>query len=214
MAKATLTDRIQQAIEKNDAQQDRVPLGKGPIFQPARSYLSPTDSYEDEIGPTTELHSFHPGGNRGMWAIADQQHASVPVTVLKSSGNTNNNFVAAIQGGIPQNPQAPAGVWSAIPQMTASIKTKGPVMITAGVSVHSTVGNDTMMIAVYRDGNLIGNPYLHVLAAGAESLKNIVAMDDPPIGNHVYAIYWKPGSGTLTAVNNYRNLYVTNLTPQ
>jgi hypothetical protein len=82
--------------------------------------------------------------------------------------------------------------------------------------VSSSAANDTAGFALYRDGQLIGNHLTHTLpsTASAASLVQLSAMDNPPSGNHTYALYWSPGTGTLTAVSNQRNLYAINLTPQ
>jgi hypothetical protein len=209
-----LADRITAAIQANDTQSGRVPMGKGPQFQPARTYFSPTDSYEDNIGPDFGVHNFHQGSMRGMWSIAEQQQASVPVTAITKSGNTANNQLAAIQGGIPQNPQAPPGAWSGIPQMVTSIRTTGPVLINGNVTLHSSVSNDSIGLAIYRDGQLVGNHTSHTMPAGLPENMQISITDNPPTGQHVYAMYWSPGSGTLTANSNERNFSVLNLSPQ
>lgn len=211
-----LAERITKAIQANDTEQGRIPMGKGPEFMPARTYLSPTDAYEDEIGPDFPVHTLHQGSQRGMWSMAEQQQASVPVTAITSSGNADSGALAAIQGGIAQNPQAVASSWAAVPSMITNLNVKGPVIIQANVSVKSTSANDSAGFAIYRDGQLIGNHVTHTLSAqtGNASLVQLTAMDNPPIGNHVYALYWSPGSGTLVAVSNQRNLYAINLSPQ
>src|SRR5450631_3921955 len=104
-----LADRINKAIQANDTRSGLIK--RGPQASIARTYFSPTDSYEDEIGPSSPLVSFHPGAMRGMWSVAEQQQASVPVTAITSSGNSNSAALAAIQGGIAQNPRAPATTW-------------------------------------------------------------------------------------------------------
>jgi len=214
--KPSLVDRINAAIQANNTTQGLIPRGKGPEFPVARTYISPTDVYEDEIGPDPQTHSFHPGANRGMWSVPEQQQASVPVTAITSSGNSNSAALAAIQGGIAQNPRAPASAWAAVPSLITNLNVKGPVVITANVSVRSSVANDTAAFAIYRDGRLIGNHVTHTLPATASTstLVQLSAMDNPPSGNHVYAMYWSPGTGTLVAVSNQRNLYAINLSPQ
>ncbi len=215
MAKQTLTDRIDAAISANNATEGRTPIGRAPIASPARSYFSPTDSYENQIGFDNPQVSFAPGALRGMWSVADQQQASVPTTALKV-GNTNSNQLAAIQGGIPKNPVAPATIWASVPQMIMNLQVRGPVVIAASVSVQSSVANDTVGFAVYRDGKLIGNHVTTTLPATASTamLVQLSSMDTPPNGLHVYAMYWSPGTGTLTATSNQRNLYGVNLSPQ
>jgi hypothetical protein len=216
MAKPTLADRITAAIQANDTATGRVPMGTGSSSLPARTYFSPTDSYEDEIGPVSHVEHFAPGASRSMWAVADQQHASVPVTQLTSSGTTKNNLLAAIQGGLPQNPAAVASTWASVPQMITNVAVTGPVMIHANVSVHSSAANDQVGFAIYRDGKLIGNHLTHTTPATASSstIVQLSAMDTPPSGNHIYALYWSPGAGTLVATSNQRNLSAINLTPQ
>ena len=213
---STLTDRINAAIKANDTTQGRVPMGAGPVLTPARTYISPTDSYENEIGFDNPTDSLSPGAMRGMWAVNEQQQASVPVTQLTASGNTKSNALAAIQGGIPQNPEAVATTWAAVPQMIQTVKVSGPIMIQASVSVRSSAVNDTVGFAIYRDGQLVGNHVTHTTpaTASAATLVQLSAMDTPPSGNHVYALYWSPGTGTLVANSNQRNLYTINLTPQ
>lgn len=214
--KPSLVDRINAAIATNDTQTGRIPMGKAPEFPVARTYLSPTDSYENEIGPPGIAHGFSPGRMRGMWSVAEQQQASVPVTAITSSGNSNSAALAAIQGGIAQNPRAPATAWAAVPSLITNLSVKGPVIIQANVSVRSSVANDTAAFAIYRDGQLIGNHVTHTLPGTASSttLVQLTAMDNPPTGNHVYAMYWSPGTGTLVANSNQRNLYAINLSPQ
>lgn len=216
MSKPSLTDRINSAIQANNTTEGLIPMGKGPIPTPARTYLSPTDSYEDEIGFDSGTNSFHGGSMRNMWALADQQNASVPVTVLKSSGNTKSSGLASIQGGLVLNPVAPATTWSSVPQLITNLTTKGPVLIQGGVSVRSSAATDSIGVAIYRDGNLIGNHVTHTTPStvSAVSLVNLSTMDNPPPGLHVYSLQWSPGTGTLTAHSNQRNLNVINLFPQ
>lgn len=205
---------IDSAIEANSVAESGVPIDKGPVITPARSYLSPTDSYEDEIGFVNPLVNFHPGSVRAMWAVADQQQASVPTTALRV-GNTKSGVLAAVQGGIAQNPQAPPSVWGAVPSLILNINVKGPVLIQANTSVRSSVANDVAGFAIYRDGMLIGNHVTHTLPGTASpSLVQLSAMDNPSQGNHTYALYWSPGTGTLVANSNQRNLYAINLSPQ
>jgi hypothetical protein len=212
--KPSLADRITAAIQANNTTQGRIPMGLQ--FPVARTYISPTDSYENELGPEHIAQGFSPGAMRGMWAVADQQQASVPVTAITSSGNTKSAALAAIQGGIKQNPVAPAATWAAVPQLITNLSVKGQVQIQANVSVLSSVANDTAGFAIYRDGLLIGNHVTHTLpaTASAATLVQLTAMDNPPPGNHVYALYWSPGTGTLVANSNQRNLYAINLSPQ
>lgn len=215
MAKS-LVSRINDAIAANDTEQGRIPMGKGPQFMPARTYFSPTDSYEDEIGPDFPVHGLQNGAQRGMWSVLEQQQATVPVTAITSSGNSSSAALAAIQGGIAQNPVAPATQWAAVPSMITNLNVKGPVIIQANVSVKSSVANDTAAFAIYRDGQILGNHLSQTLpgTVAAASLVQLTAMDNPPSGNHVYALYWSPGTGTLVAVSNQRNLYAINLSPQ
>src|SRR5271157_1074538 len=214
--KPSLADRINAAIQSNDTKTERIPMGKGPVETPARTYTSPADSYEDDLGFKSELHSHSPGAMRGMWQVSDQQQANVPVTVLTSSGNSSNNAIGAIQGGIAKNPVAPATTWAAVPSMLLNLRVQGSVIIEANVSVRSSVANDTAGFAIYRDGKLIGNHVTHTLpaTASAAALIQLSAMDSPPSGNHLYALYWSPGTGTLVATSNQRNLYGINLIPQ
>jgi hypothetical protein len=215
MAKQTLTDRIDQAIDLNNNTQGRVPIGRSPIASPARSYFSPTDSYENEIGFDNPQSSFAPGALRGMWSVADQQQASVPTTALRV-GNANSNQTAAIQGGIAKNPVAPAATWATVPQMVMNLTARGPVIIAASVSVQSSVANDVAGFAIYRDGLLIGNHVTTTLPGTASTamLVQLSSMDTPPQGLHFYSMQWSPGTGTLTATSNQRNLYGVNLSPQ
>ncbi len=213
--KPSLTSRITNAIQSNAVSEVLLPSGKAPVEIPARTYISPTDSYDDEIGFNNPQVSHAPGAMRGMFVVKDQQQASVPVTQLTSSGNTNNNSLAAIQGGIAQNPVAPATVWSSVPQMLVNVRVAGPVIVQANVSVKSSVANDVAGFALYRDGKLIGNHVTHTLpaATGSASMVQLSTMDTPPAGNHVFSMMWSPGTGTLVAVSNQRNLYAVNLSP-
>jgi len=216
MAKQTLAERINSAIQKNDVRGGLVPVGHGPQVPPARTYLSPSDSYEDEIGYDSPVVGHAPGMRRGMWQVYEQQQAHVPVTNLTSSGNTNNNAVAAIQGGLTQNPVAPAATWAVVPQMILPVRAQGPVHIIANVSVRSSIANDIPGFALYRDGNLLGNHLTHTTPAtvSASSIVQLSVLDTPTTGQHIYALYWSPGTGTLIANSNQRNMYAINLTPQ
>lgn len=212
--KPTLADRINQAIDVFQEQDARVPTGKGPVLTPARTYISPTDAYEDDIDFANPTHTFAPGHMRAQWAVSEQQQASVPVTNLTSSGNIQSAQLAAIQGGIPQNPQAPASpTWATVPQMSTTIRTKGPVMIAANVTVHSSQANDQVGFAIYRDGQQIGSHMNHTLPVGVPTMIQMNSMDNPPAGSHVYSLYWQAGTGTLTANSNERNFYAMNLSP-
>lgn len=203
-------------LKGQNAQITTVPVGQGPDEHPARTYISPTDSYQDEIGFSSSLENHAPGGMRPMWQVYDQQQASVPSTVLTSSGAAKSNALAAIQGGIALNPRAPATTWAAVPQMIQNVRATGPIMIQANVSVRSTVASDQAAFAIYRDGQLIGNHVTHTLPStvSAVAMIQLSAMDNPPSGSHLYAMYWSPGTGTLVAHSNQRNMFAINLTPQ
>ena len=213
---ASLTDRINDAIQDNNTLQERVPIGFGPVLTPARTYTSPADSYENELGYNNPTVNFSPGAMRGMWQVADQQQANVPVTNLTKSGNSTSNQLAGLQGGIPENPRAPATVWSSIPQMIQSFSVTGPVIIQANVSVHSSVANDKAGFAIYRDGQPVGNRLVQTLPAtvSASTIVQLTTTDNAPTGRHLYSMEWSPGTGTLVATSNYRNLTVVNLSPQ
>jgi hypothetical protein len=211
---ASLTDQINGAIAESQQNDSRI---LNTWHQPpvARTYISPTDSYEDQLGYDSPTVNLAPGAMRGMWQVNDQQQASVPSTVNTVSGNTKSNASAAIQGGLRQNPVAPASAWAAVPQVITNLAVTGPVIIQANVSVHSTVASDKVGFAIYRDGQPIGNRLVHTTpaSASASTIVQLSATDSPPNGNHLYALYWSPGTGTLVATSNYRNLNVINLTP-
>lgn len=215
MAKPTLADRITAAIQANDAKSGAIPTGRGPQPIPARSYMTATDSYETQIGFDNPLMGNAPGSARPMFQVYEQQQAHIPVTNLRTSGGANSNAIAALQGGITQNPVAPATTWAVVPQMMLPVKATGPIHVIANVTVRSSSNNDDASFAIYRDGNLIGNKVTHLMATvGSPTLVQVSLVDSPPIGQHIYALYWSPGTGTLTAHSNQRNMYLMNLTPQ
>ena len=216
MSNPSLTERINSAIKANDTKTGAIPMGKGPVLTPARTYISPTDSYEDELGFDNPTVGLAPGANRGMWQVYEQQINHIPVTQLPSSGNSSSNAISAIQGGIAQNPKAPPSVWAAVPSMIQNVRVTGPIMVHANVSVRSSAANDQVAFALYRDGRLIGNHLVHTTpaTASAATIVQLSTVDNPPSGNHLYALYWSPGTGTLIANSNQRNLYTVNLTPQ
>lgn len=216
---AGLIDILQKLVPsifaKESAKQEIVSGGKVSVDPRARTYISPSDTYDSDIGYDSGLDTHSPGARRRMWYVAEQQNAHIPSTVLTSSGQTKSNVLAAIQGGIGQNPIA-ATTWSAMPSMQINMRTTGPVMVVANASVKSSAVSDTVAFAIYRDGLLIGNHVTHTLpsTASTSALIQLTAMDNPPVGNHLYALYWSPGTGTLVATSNQRNLYAINLMPQ
>ena len=215
MAKPTLTDRIDEAIQNNNKADASVPKGLGPVDVPVRSYVSPSYTYDTELGFESTLQHLSPGAMRPMWFVKDQQQASVPVTALTSSGTSRNTQITAIQGGIAKSPRSSPSGWAVVPQMNLGVKATNLVVVSASVSVRSTVAGDTASFALYRDGNLVGNHQTQSFPSSTTTaMIQMTLHDNPPPGYHSYALYWSPGTGILTAVSNQRNMYVTNLLPR
>jgi|SRR5579871_433002 len=199
----------------------RITSQQAPNVTPARSYASPMDVYEDEVGFDSPFSYLSTGTRRIMWQIPDIAITHTPLSSVLTSASQSADFTQAqiIGGGIPATTNAPASGWSVVPNMEATIIVNGPAQITASLIVQSNVANDTISFAVYRAGKQITPAYQQTTSnANTPTFVQISTVDNTllvhsPLNREVYQLYWKAGSGALTTTNNQRTFYVTNLVP-
>ena len=105
--------------------------------------------------------------------------------------------------------------------MEASVIANGPVHLTATLSVQSNVANDSVQFAFYRQGQQLSQAFVHTTPSvnNTPSLVNLSMIDEQPIvrgfkSNLVYSLYWKAGTGALTATGVSRSMYLISLVPQ
>lgn len=178
------------------------------------------DVYDENVAFVSPVARFSPGVLRQSWSHPEVALTHTPVSSLLSSGQAGNTQTAQIIGGVKQDVVAPTSAWGAVPNMQLVVRANGPVHVTASLSVKSTDASDVVSFAFYRNGSLVSQIFTHTTpsAAGKSSLVNL-SMIDTNVDAHgflnpeIYALYWKAGTGTLTAVGSQRSMYAINLTP-
>ncbi len=205
------------AIAENNAIQakQQLPPAAQPNPQPPRSFASPMDSYEMDLGYDSPFNHLAPGTMRAMWQIPDVALTHTPVNTIQTSGTPNTSQRNQIIGGVAGGAKAPVTGWAPVPNMQLQVKSSGPLSITAGLSVQSTQATDSVQFAFYRDGRQIGQIFTDTTSSTAnmQKLVNLSAVDVPPNGAHVYALFWKMGTGTLSTTGTARSIYTVNLSP-
>jgi hypothetical protein len=212
-----LNSSIGSAIEQNNetVAQDVLTAPKQPNPQPPRSYASPMDSYEDEVGYVSPFNHLAPGTMRPMWQIPDIALTHTSVSTLQSAGTQNSTQTAQIIGGVAGGVKAPVSGWGYVPNMQLQVSSTGPLFLTASCPVQSTTNSDVVSFAFYRDGQQIGQIFSQTLSSSANNPTtiNLTTIDSPPNGNHIYSLQWQAGSGTLSSAGTARSLTSMNLTP-
>jgi hypothetical protein len=212
-----LSSSITSALESNNEQiaREQLPPFRQPNPQPPRSYASPMDSYENEVGYDSPFNHLAPGATRPMWQIPDIALTHTPVSTLVRAGIPNSTQTAQIVGGVMGGVVAPASGWAPVPNMQLRVSSTGPLVLTASCGVQSTSASDAIQFAFYRDGNQIGQIFTQTTSsvAGMAGTISLSTIDQPPTGSHIYALYWKAGSGTLSSTGTARSLFSMNLTP-
>lgn len=155
-------------------------------------------------------------GTRAAWDSGTQKGAAVD-----SSGNLKlKNIVNAV--GSTSGPTTTSTTFVTIPEMTATITTKGnKVLITfSGTFLFSgtlTSGLITAFAAIFKDGVQVSGWSAHAVfpttALGSFTLA-LSFVDSPTATSHTYDVRWSMGSGsslTLTGVSTNRQLQVVEL---
>lgn len=209
---------IGTAVADSNATQakDQVSPAGQPNPQPPRSFASPMDSYEQDVGYDSPFGHFAPGARRAMWQIPDVALTHTPVNTLQSSGTPTSTQTNQIIGGVVGGVKAPAAnKWGAVPNMQNSVVSTGPMILTATLSVQSTSATDSISFAFYRDAVQIGQIFTQTTSSTAnkQNLVNLSSIDVPPTGSHVYALYWRAGTGTLSTTGTARSFFAINLQP-
>ena len=209
-----------QAVATSASQQSRIGPQQSPVVMQPRGFASPQDVYDQDVGYETPFNHLSPGTMRGMWQVPDVALTHTPVNTLQSAGTPNSTQQAATAGGLVSNPSSPAAGWNTVPNMQLQVTTNGPVHVIANLSVQSNVSSDVVSFALYRDGQQVGQSFTHTTsnAANSPSLVGVAMIDNPATAKsfltpHLYSLYWKAGSGLLTASKTQRSMYSVNLTP-
>lgn len=182
-----------------------------------RGNVPPATATDSEAGYDSPFDGLAPGATRPMPTIPVQSVAIPVNTALTSSGQGNTNAFNLVSGGVVNAPVAPASAagFAAIANMQVALPVTGPVQVSATLPVQSSSSNDTIQLKVFRDGIQIFGPFSHTLGlSNTANLVTVNVLDQPVNGNHVYALYWKAGAGTLSTTGTQRIMSVLNLHPQ
>lgn len=210
--------KIGNAILASRYFEQQLPRGPNPV--PSRS-ASPVDVYDDENQWESPFHGFAAGTIRPMWRVPDVAISHTPVNTLQTSGNSVTTQTGQIFSGVASSVKAPSAGFATMPNMELPIVANGPVQISASASVQSNVASDNVSFAFYRDGQQISQIFNHTTSSAANSPSVVsLSITDSPVaahgllGNHVYSLYWKAGTGVLSSNGVQRSLYLVNLVPQ
>lgn len=175
---------------------------------PARSYPSPTATYDEDSqfqSPFDHIQT----RMRPMWRIQE--------TALQQRKVTTTAIPAAIVAtGIAIGPSTTNANLVAIPDLTIAVNTNGSqVQISWNVSASLSLNTASASFALFRDGIKIGQPQFgnsptnNALFSVSQTIP-----DSPGLGFHSYSVYWSTTAGTLTANGKQRNISALILRPQ
>lgn len=179
-----------------------------PNIVPARSYPSPTSTYQEDsqfVNPFERAHIT----TRPMWKIdpAAIQQTKVITTALPPITSAT---------GVAISPSTTSVNLVAIPDLTIPASATGAqLQISWNVSASLSINTATASFALYRDGIKIGQTqYGNSVSANQKFSVSQTVVDSPPLGLHSYSVYWSTTAGTLTADQKSRSLSALVLRPQ
>lgn len=175
---------------------------------PARSYPSPTATY-DEDSQFQSPFDHTQTRMRPMWRIQE--------TALQQRKVTTTQLPSATQvTGIAVSPATTNVAFVAIPDLTIAVNSNGSqVEIVWNVSASLSLNTASASFALFRDGIRIGQPQFgnsptnNALFSVSQTVR-----DSPSLGFHSYSVYWSTTAGTLTANGKQRNISALVLRPQ
>lgn len=175
---------------------------------PARSYPSPTATYDEDSQFQSPFDHIQ-NRMRPMWRIQETalQQRKVTTTVIPA---------AIVATGIAIGPSTTNANLVAIPDLTIAVNTNGSqVQISWNISASLSLNTASASFALFRDGIKIGQPQFgnspsnNALFSVSQTIP-----DSPGLGFHSYSVYWSTTSGTLTANGKQRNISALILRPQ
>jgi len=196
--------KVAEQVAANDAQV----VTKAPNATPARSYPSPTATYEDSAFFETPFVRQNVT-SRAMWKVNESaiQQRKVITTSLPAATGVS---------GIAVAPATTNTALVAVPDLTIAVNATGAqVQISWNISASLSVNTATASFAVFRDGIQISQTqYANSPANNQKFSASQTIVDSPALGLHAYSLYWSTSSGTLTADGKNRSISGLILRPQ
>jgi hypothetical protein len=205
----TLKEELQKAqSEIKSAGEQIVSASKVPNVVPARSYPSPTSTYEEDSQFTSPFEHTNIR-MRPMWKIDETaiQQRKVTTTALPPATSVS---------GIAVSPATTNAALVAVPDLTIPAQATGAqLQISWNVSASLSLNTATASFALFRDGIKIGQTqYGQSVANNQKFSVSQTVLDNPQLGLHSYSVYWATTAGTLTADQKSRAISALVLRPQ
>jgi hypothetical protein len=204
-----LKDDLKKAqSEIKSAGEQKLSGSEAPNALPARSYPSPTATYEEDSQFQAPFERTHVT-MRPMWRIERTaiQNTKVITTALPQATSAT---------GIAVSPSTTNANLVAMPDMTIPANAVGvQLQISWNISASLSLNTATASFALFRDGIKIGQTqYGQSVANNQKFSVTQTILDNPPLGLHSYSVYWATTAGTLTADQKSRSISSLTLRPQ
>ena len=197
-AKADLAANISQIVSANAT----------PNVVPARSYPSPTSTYQEDSQFTSPFEHTNIR-SRPMWKIesaAIQQTKVITTTLLPTTSAS----------GVVVSPATTNAALVSVPDLTIPANAIGAqIQISWNVSASLSLNTATASFALFRDGIQVSQTtYGQSVANNQKFSVTQTYVDKPPLGVHAYSVFWATTAGTLTADLKNRSISALVLRPQ
>jgi hypothetical protein len=208
-----------QAVEQSAANVGSVSVGRSPATIRPRSFASPQDVYDTDVGYESPFLNFSPGSRRAMWSLPPVAITHDPIATLTSSATPSGTHSTQISFGAQSGVLASAG-WSTVPNLELSLVVNGPAHLTATLPIQSTSPSDPVQFAFYRGGNLLSQIFPTTTHANTNT-PTIVSFSfiDPsplahsPLNLETYSLFWSGPSGNISSPGIGRSMFLTSLIP-
>jgi hypothetical protein len=220
---ATLKELLQQtkdaAENASAANISSIGPGQSPSMIKPRSYASPQDVYDQDVGYESPFMNLSPGVKRAMWSIPPVAITHDPVATLTSSAVPRGTQATQIASGAASGVVANTG-WATLPNLELQLVANGPVHLTATVPIQSTSVSDPIQFAFYRNGKPISQVFSHTTSTNVNtaSLVTLTFIDPSPLthsplNSETYSVFWKGASGNVSSPGVGRSFFLTSLIP-
>jgi hypothetical protein len=209
-----------QAVEQSAANVGSVSAGRSPATIRPRSFASPQDVYDTDVGYESPFLNFSPGSRRAMWSLPDVALTHTPVATLTSSATPGGTQATQVTGAGAQSGVLASNVWSTVPNMELSLVVNGPVNMSASIPVQSTSPSDPVRFAFYRNGQLLSQQFLETTHVNSNTPTiTTISFTDPsplshsPLNLETYSVYWNGPSGNVSSPGVGRSFFLQSLIP-
>lgn len=168
----------------------------------------PTIDFSEAIHSNQNLDHV-PNGTRAAWDSTTQKAAAVD-----ASGNLLFKNISS-PGITTAAPTTTSTTYSVIPELTATITTKGnKVLAIVYCELSINANTQTAVLALFRDGvQVSGDVQFEELTSGAFLFVSFSFIDSPSAASHTYDVRWKLQNvgPTMTAIATVRGFQVVEL---